>query len=196
MHHDGIDFAMTLHMNEDQPRYLSFLEVLGELSHKLIEQDRMALIQYLEGHLKRCKNTADSIGPSYLTYKQTLENGKTTKRANMSRGPTNQKKNIPKKKPSLSNKLVDKSEVSNFDYIRYTIIYQWETPGYTLPYTYIHTYQTDMRLFTLYKLQLTIVPLKIVLRDPQLIQCFNHIQNLSLTSRWNLLQQICQTMKL
>jgi len=51
LHRGGIDFAMEIHDNEEKPKFLSFLEVLTEFSTKLIKQDKVGLLRYLEARL-------------------------------------------------------------------------------------------------------------------------------------------------
>ena len=47
----GVEFALQCYDNQPRPRYLSFLEVLTEFSTKLIKQDKVNVLQFLESML-------------------------------------------------------------------------------------------------------------------------------------------------
>uniref|UniRef100_A0A915DTL2 Uncharacterized protein n=1 Tax=Ditylenchus dipsaci TaxID=166011 RepID=A0A915DTL2_9BILA len=80
IHKDGISHALDLEevkrtrKKNTKPQSLSFLEVLVEFSPRLVRQDKMAVLRYLEKH---CPYTPaqvadDPLWGSYLLYKNSL----------------------------------------------------------------------------------------------------------------------------
>lgn len=51
LHMRGVEFALQCYDNQPRPKYLSFLEVLTEFSTKLIKQDKVSVLQFLESML-------------------------------------------------------------------------------------------------------------------------------------------------
>ena len=78
--------------------HISFLEVIGELSFKLIKQDRQALKTYLDGFVNILTDEQKSASWTsyYKDYGKSLIEGKSIKRANVNRQPFREPRNTRK----------------------------------------------------------------------------------------------------
>jgi len=76
VHREGIVFAMDkIQGDRVRPSNIAFLEVLQEFSNKLVAQDKLAILRYLEKHVRVSADVIgeDAVWQPYLLYRNSLQ---------------------------------------------------------------------------------------------------------------------------